>query len=365
MTDKKYMQQALKLANRARGDTSPNPLVGAVIVKDDQVIGTGYHHYAGANHAEVNALEQAGDDARGATLYVNLEPCTHFGKTPPCSDAIIKSGLQRVVIAMTDPNPKIAGAGVERLREAGIEVDVGLLEREAKQLNEVFIKYITIDRPFVILKNAFTLDGKIATKTGDSKWISGSKSRELVHQLRDRVDAILVGIGTVLADNPRLTTRLPEGGSNPIRVVLDSKLETPLSANIVNNQSEAQTIIVTNRDSEQAKKEELIRRGVEILELGGTEKVNLDKLLVELAHEEITSLLVEGGSKINSSFWEAKLVDKIYYFIAPRIIGGREAVPVVGGTGVAEIKDGIKIINKEIQEIGEDILVTGYPEYNS
>ncbi|MGM0502839.1 MAG: bifunctional diaminohydroxyphosphoribosylaminopyrimidine deaminase/5-amino-6-(5-phosphoribosylamino)uracil reductase RibD, partial [Bacillota bacterium] len=364
MSDKDYMKRALELASQAKGDTSPNPLVGAVIVKDGKIIGQGYHHYAGGNHAEINALNQAGEKAEGATLYVNLEPCTHFGKTPPCSDAIVESGLARVVIAMEDPNPKIAGAGIEKLKNAGIEVEVGILEEEAKVLNEVFIKYITTDKPFVILKNAMTLDGKIATKTGDSKWISGAQSRDLVHQLRDQVDAILVGIGTVLADNPRLTTRLPEGaGSDPIRIVLDSELKIPVDSNLVVQESNAETIVVTNRNSNQSKKEGLISKGVKIIEVGNSSRIDLHKLMVELAHEEITSVLVEGGSEINSSFWEAELVDKLYLFIAAKIIGGADAVPVVGGTGVEKIKKGINIVDKEIKELGDDLLIVGYPEY--
>ncbi|MBM7555519.1 bifunctional diaminohydroxyphosphoribosylaminopyrimidine deaminase/5-amino-6-(5-phosphoribosylamino)uracil reductase RibD [Halanaerobacter jeridensis] len=365
MSDKKYMQRALDLAQQAKGDTSPNPLVGAVIVKEGQIIAEGYHHQAGGNHAEINALQDAEEEVAGATMYVNLEPCTHFGKTPPCSNAIIEAGLSRVVIAMKDPNPKISGAGVEKLRQAGIEVEVGILEAEAKKLNEVFIKYITTDLPFVILKNAMTLDGKIATKTGDSRWISGSESREIVHRLRDQVDGILVGIGTVLSDNPRLTTRLPEGGSDPTRIILDSQLEIPLEANLITQDSDAVTIIVTTNHSEQSKKEKLINLGVKILELGTKEKIDLNALLKELAHEEITSLLVEGGSEVNSSFWEEKLVDKIYYFIAPKIIGGTESVPVVGGSGVEKVKNGVKIIDKEIKQVGEDLLIVGYPEYNS
>ena len=365
MSDKKYMQRALDLAQQAKGDTSPNPLVGAVIVKEDQIIAEGYHHQAGGNHAEINALQDADEEVVGATMYVNLEPCTHFGKTPPCSNAIIEAGLDKVIIAMKDPNPKISGAGVEKLQEAGIEVEVGLLEEKAKELNEVFIKYITTDLPFVILKNAMTLDGKIATKTGDSKWISGSESREIVHRLRDQVDAILVGSGTVLSDNPRLTTRLPDGGTDPTRIILDSDLDIPLEANVINQESDAATIIVTTNHAEQSKKEELISRGVKILELGTTRKIDLKTLLKELAHEEITSLLVEGGSEINSSFWEAELVDKIYYFIAPKIIGGTESVPVVGGSGVKEVKNGIKIIDKEIKQVGEDLLIVGYPEYKN
>ena len=365
MSNKKYMQRAVDLAEQAKGNTSPNPLVGAVIVKEDKIIGEGYHKQAGGNHAEINALQSAEEEVAGTTMYVNLEPCTHFGKTPPCSNAIIEAGLDKVVVAMKDPNPKVSGAGVERLRKEGIEVEVGLLEDEAEKLNEIFIKYITADQPFVILKNAMTLDGKIATKTGDSKWISGSESRKIVHQLRNQVDAILVGSGTVLADNPRLTTRLPEDGSDPIRIILDSELKTPVDANVINQQSSAGTIIVTTNHAEQEKKNKLINQGVKILELGSSQKIDLQDLMQELAHEEITSLLVEGGSEVNSSFWEAGLVDKIYYFIATKIIGGSEAVPVVGGTGVEKVKDGITIIDKEVKEVGDDLLIIGYPGYNN
>ena len=363
MSDKEYMQQALDLAGHARGDTSPNPLVGAVIVKDGQVIARGYHHQAGHNHAEINALENAEEEITGATMYINLEPCTHYGKTPPCSEAIIKSGLSRVVIAMEDPNPKIAGAGVKRLKEAGLEVEVGLLKEKAQRLNEIFIKYITTNKPFVILKNAVTLDGRIATKNGDSKWISGEQARSIVHDLRDRVDAILVGIGTVLSDDPRLTTRLPDGGTDPLRIILDSRLNIPLTAKIINQDSPADTMVVTTSQASEDKKKELMARGVRVLEIGSSRGIDLTELLKRLAAEEITSLLVEGGSQVNSSFWAGRLVDKLYYFIAPKIIGGKEAVPVVAGEGVKKVKDGIKIVDKNIRQIGEDLLLVGYPDY--
>ncbi|GAB6100695.1 bifunctional diaminohydroxyphosphoribosylaminopyrimidine deaminase/5-amino-6-(5-phosphoribosylamino)uracil reductase RibD [Halanaerocella petrolearia] len=363
MNHREYMKQALKLAKRAKGRTSPNPLVGALIVKDGEIIGQGYHHYAGGAHAEINALDNADKDISGATLYVTLEPCSHYGKTPPCSKAIIEAKIERVVIAMKDPNPKVAGAGIKMLREAGIKVEVGVLSDKAKELNERFIKYITTKKPFVILKNAVTLDGRIATKTGDAKWITGSQSRELVHKLRDQVDAILVGIGTILADNPRLTTRLPNGGEDPVRVILDSRLRIPLDSNVITQESSAKTIVVTTKQASEKKKDELKAIGVKIIEAGNNQ-VDLDLLLDKLGRREIISLLVEGGSQINTSFWEAELVDKLYYFIAPKIIGGEDAVSVVGGQGVDQVKSGVRIKDKEIQEIGEDILMIGYPEYN-
>ncbi|GAB6137426.1 bifunctional diaminohydroxyphosphoribosylaminopyrimidine deaminase/5-amino-6-(5-phosphoribosylamino)uracil reductase RibD [Halanaerobaculum tunisiense] len=364
MTKEEYMQQAIELARRATGRTSPNPLVGAVIVKNGEIISQGYHHYAGGAHAEVNALQKAGPTAQGATMYVTLEPCTHHGKTPPCTEAIIASGIKRVVIAMKDPNPQVAGEGIKQLQEAGIAVEVGVLAEQARELNEVFIKYITTQQPFVLLKNAVTLDGKIATKTGDSKWITGPESRQLVHNLRDQVDAILVGVGTVLADDPRLTTRLPDReGEDPIRIILDSKLETPCNANVINQESAANTIIATTSQAAREKKELLTQAGADIIEVGSSE-VDLNLLLDKLGEQEITSLLVEGGSQVNTSFWEAELVDKLYYFIAPKIIGGREAVSVVSGTGVEQIKEGIKLTDKDVSLSGEDILVVGYPEYN-
>ncbi|OCL27926.1 bifunctional diaminohydroxyphosphoribosylaminopyrimidine deaminase/5-amino-6-(5-phosphoribosylamino)uracil reductase [Orenia metallireducens] len=364
MTDKDYMQLALNLARQAEGRTSPNPIVGAVIVKDGKIIGEGYHHYAGGAHAEVHALKEAGEDAKGATVYVTLEPCSHYGKTPPCANTLIKAGVKRVVIAMEDPNPKVAGSGIELLNQAGIETELGVLEDEAKKVNEVFLKYINTKKPFVILKNAMTLDGKVATKTGDSKWISGEESRHLVHQLRDKVDGILVGIGTVLADNPRLTTRLPEGGQDPTRIVLDSRLRIPLNADIINQESDAKTIIATLKISDEDKKRKLIAKGIEIIEAGEGNNIDLKLLLDLLAEREITSLLVEGGSQVSSSFLEEGLVDKLYYFIAPKIIGGKEAFSVVGGEGVKKVSDGIKIVDKEVKLVGEDILVVGYPEYN-
>lgn len=365
MTERDYMKLALDLAAKAKGRTSPNPMVGAVVVKDGEIVGKGYHRAAGEPHAEVNALEDAGEEAKGATVYVTLEPCSHYGKTPPCTEALIEAGVSKVVVAMEDPNSLVAGRGLEQLAETGLEVESGLMAKEAKKLNEAFIKYITTDRPFVMLKNAMTLDGKIATKTGDSRWISGEDSRRYVHQLRDEVDGILVGIGTALADNPRLTARLPKKeGQDPTRIVLDSKLQIPLDCNLVTQESKAKTIVATSEKADKEKKKKLEEVGVKILTVPVTEgKVDLESLLIELGKLNMMSLLVEGGSQVNASFLFENLADKVIYFIAPKIIGGQKAFSVVGGRGVAKVADGIVIKDKQVSNIGDDILVVGYPDY--
>ena len=360
MKKRDYMALALELAKKAQGRTSPNPMVGAVIVKSGEIIAKGYHHYAGAKHAEKNALVKAGAKAFGATMYVTLEPCSHYGKQPPCVEAIIEAGIKKVIVAMTDPNPLVSGKGIKILEEAGIEVETGLLEEQAKKLNEMFIKYITTEKPFVISKSAITLDGKIATKTGDSKWITDTKSREIVHQLRDRVDAILVGIGTVLADNPRLTTRLVEDGQDPIRVILDSKLRISNTAKVINQSSSAKTIIICTKLAPEERIAELkAKDNLEILQLK-QKKVGPQDVLKELGRKNIMSLLVEGGSRVNASFLKDNAIDKLYYFIAPKIIGGSESIPVVAGMGIEKIKEAIEIDNLKVEMLENDILVTGY-----
>ena len=323
-TDEYYMQLALDLAESARGKTNPNPLVGAIIVKDGVIAGTGIHRKAGEPHAEVHAFRMAGEYAIGATLYVTLEPCSHYGKTPPCANLVKDSGVSRVVVAMQDPIQKWQVEGIELIRNAGIEVEVGVLEEKAKRLNERFIHNMLTSRPFVISKMAMTLDGKLATHTGHSKWITGEQSRYTVHQLRNEVDAILVGIGTVLADNPSLTTRLPEGGGkNPIRVILDSELRTPLDANVVKT-DDAKTIIVTTEQVDEAKLAALRDKNVEFIFLSKKETgLDLDALLTELYKKGITHLLVEGGSEINASFMRAGFIDKYLIYIAPKLLGGR------------------------------------------
>jgi diaminohydroxyphosphoribosylaminopyrimidine deaminase/5-amino-6-(5-phosphoribosylamino)uracil reductase len=361
--DESFIRRTLELAARARGLTSPNPLVGAVVVRDDRVVGEGYHRRAGLPHAEIEALQAAGEAARGATLYVNLEPCCHTGRTGPCTEAIIAAGVKRVVAAMVDPNPLVAGKGIARLREAGIDVAVGVMEDEARRLNEAFIKYVTARRPFVILKTAMSLDGKIATVTGESRWITGEAAREYVHQLRNTCDAVLVGIGTVLKDDPSLTTRLPEGGRDPVRVILDSSARLPLAARVLNQDSEAPTLVATTEVAPAERLAALRQAGAEVLVCGRGPQVNLDLLLAELAAREIVSVLVEGGSTVNASFLLQGLVDKVVWFIAPRIIGGREALGPVGGSGIRRLARAIRLTETVVKQLGADLCVEGYPVY--
>ncbi len=364
MNDKEYMRLALRLAIKAKGRTSPNPLVGAVIVKDNRIIGKGYHRRAGEPHAEINALDMAGRRTRGAILYLNLEPCAHFGRTPPCTKKIISSGIKEVVVAMIDPNPLNCGQGVKKLRKAGVKVKVGVLEEEAKKINEVYIKYITTTKPFVILKTAMSLDGKIVTKTGDSKWITNEKSRKYAHKLRSEVDAILVGIETVLKDDPRLTVRMSDvrcqmSDRNPIRIVVDSRARIPIEAKILNH--EAPAIVATTKLASKRKIEVIEKKGVRVLVIRDrNKKVNLKELLKRLGGLEITSLLVEGGGKINASFLENDLVDKVLFFIAPKIIGGEKALTPVEGEGIERIKQAVKLKNISIKRFGEDVLIEGY-----
>lgn len=357
MTDEIFMREALRIAKNAEGRTSPNPLVGCVIVKDGKIIAEGWHRQAGTPHAEVHALNMAGELARGATLYVTLEPCSHFGRTPPCANRIVDAGISRVVAAMSDPNPKVAGRGFEILRAAGIQVDVGILEAEARKLNEVFIKWVTKKLPFVTMKFACSLDGKIATVGGESQWISCEASRKFTHRLRDINDAVLIGVGTVLADNPSLTTRLVEG-KNPVRVIVDSKARTPLDSRLVTDKS-ARTIIATTDKAPSEKISALKACGVEIIITSG-ERVDLRSLMHELAEREITSVLVEGGGTIHFALLKAGLVDKVLAFIAPKIIGGVNAITAVEGAGFEKLSDAIKLKNLTLEQIGEDILLSSY-----
>ncbi|MBP2635637.1 MAG: ribD [Firmicutes bacterium] len=358
--DEFYMQQALAIARYATGRTSPNPLVGAVIVKDGRIVGQGWHRKAGTPHAEVHALAQAGELAKGATIYVTLEPCSHHGRTGPCADALIEAGVKKVVVAMTDPNPEVAGNGLTRLRAAGIEVVEGVLIAEAIQINEVFLKWITTGMPFGILKTAMTLDGKIAAHTGHSKWITSASAREYVHKLRDIYDGILVGVGTILADNPKLTTRLLEGGHNPVRIIVDTMARTPLTANVVTDK-EAPTIIAVGREAPVERVEALRKLGVEVLVLEqNTQGVKLRQLFKVLGEKRITSVFIEGGATINASLLADNLIDKVYSFVAPKIIGGKKAPGPVGGNGVDQVDQAIMLENITTQTIGDDILISGY-----
>jgi diaminohydroxyphosphoribosylaminopyrimidine deaminase/5-amino-6-(5-phosphoribosylamino)uracil reductase len=364
--DERYMWLALDLAAQGLGSTSPNPMVGAVLVKDGEIIGTGYHQKAGGPHAEVIALDAAGDLARGATLYVTLEPCSHTGKTPPCTNRIIAAGVRKVVVAMQDPNPLVNGRGLAQLNEAGIKVKSGVLQDNAERLNEAFIKFITEKHPFVTMKAAMTLDGKIATRTMASRWISGERSREYGHRLRNQHDAIMVGIGTVQADNPSLTTRLPEGGKNPLRIVIDSNANTPLHSKVVLEQPDTTLLFATDAAPE---KQVLALRqhGVEVIQLpaGNNGRVPLDAVMDELGRRDITSVLVEGGSALNYSLLEQGLVDKVSFFVAPMIFGGDTALSPVGGTGVATVEEAWNITDIEINRYDSDILITGYIVYTT
>ena len=358
MTEEIFMRDPLRIARNAEGRTSPNPLVGAVIVKDGKIIAEGWHRQAGTPHAEIHALNMAGELANGATLYVTLEPCSHFGRTPPCARAIVDAGIKKVFAAMTDPNPKVAGRGFEILRSAGVEVEIGLLEDEARKLNEIFIKWVTKNLPFVTLKFACSLDGKIATVGGESKWISGEESRKFAHHLRDINDAILVGVGTIWADDPSLTTRLVEG-KNPIRVIVDSNARTPIDSKVVNDKS-ARTIVAVTENAPPENISELKNRGVEIICAGNGKCVDLKILMRELAEREITSVLVEGGGTIHFSMLKENLVDKVLAFVAPKIIGGKNALTAVEGAGFEKLFDAINLKNFTAQKLGEDILISSY-----
>ncbi len=334
-------------------------MVGALLVKEGRVVGEGFHAKAGEAHAEINALKQAGEEARGATLFLNLEPCTHYGKTPPCTPVVIEAGVRRVVIGMEDPNPLVRGKGLEDLKKAGLEVEVGILGKECRRLNEAFCKYILEKEPFVILKVAATLDGKIATRDGNSKWISGEASRRFVHKLRNQVDGIIVGIGTVLKDDPMLTARI-KGGRNPYRIILDSRLRIPEEAKVIEI-SPSKTIIATTELASKDKIERLEKKDVRILILDSKQgRVNLKQLLFRLGEMEMMSLLVEGGGQINGSFLDEGLIDKIFLFLSPKMIGDQQALGIFGGRGITNLKEAISISEVKAKRIGEDILLEGY-----
>jgi|SRR6056297_401857 len=361
--DTYYMKKALQLAKKGEGKVSPNPLVGAVVVKNNEIVGRGYHKKAGTPHAEVHALEQAGEMSAGATLYVNLEPCCHIGKTPACSLKIINSNIKRLVVAMEDPNPLVAGKGFKQLKESGIEVKSGVLKKEAKKLNEIFIKNMKEKSPFIYLKTAQTLDGYLATSTGDARWVTNKKAREYGHKLRHKVDGILVGIGTVLSDNPRLTTRI-EGkeGIDPIRIVLDSNLRTPLDANIINQQSDSKTMIFTSQDHDKNKLKEFKKKDnvqVIILSKDNNGRLDLHAMVKILFDMEVMSILIEGGGTINHSFLKQELVDKVYTFIAPKILGGDDGIPAFKGSGIKKMKDIYKLKNIEYEHLNDNLLIKG------
>jgi diaminohydroxyphosphoribosylaminopyrimidine deaminase/5-amino-6-(5-phosphoribosylamino)uracil reductase len=355
------MKHALSLARRGIGGTSPNPAVGCVIVRDGTVVGEGWHKKAGAPHAEVHALRRAGERAHNADVYVTLEPCSHFGKTPPCADALVDAGVARVFVGMVDPNPLVGGKGIDKLRAAGIEVVTGILERECRRINEAFIKHVTTGLPFVILKSAMTMDGKTATASGDAKWITSEKSRRYVHKLRAMVDGIMVGVGTVMADDPLLTCRTRGKKKDPVRVIVDSRLRIPGNARVLRLESEAKTCIATIlRESE--KIDELRTLGVEIIscrENGG--RVDLQDLMRKLGGMGIQSLLLEGGRELAGEAVRLGLIDKFLLFYAPKLLCG-EGMGLFGGSGAARMGDARKLRDVQIHRFGEDFMVEGYPE---
>ena len=361
-SDRAWMEMAYGLAEKARGRTSPNPLVGAVVVRDGVVAGAGFHEEPGKPHAEIIALGRAGTKTRGATLYVTLEPCVHWGRTPPCVDAVLAAGLGRVVVSAVDPNPLVDGRGLGRLKEAGIEVSAGLLAERNAGLNETYIKYITRKTPFVTLKAALTVDGKIACRTGDSKWISAAATRDYVHLLRGEQDALMIGAGTLLADDPRLTVRHALWpGKKAIRIVLDPRLRFPLGARMLAARGGGPILIFAGREAPAEKVRDLERRGAEVLlppaEAGAWP---LDLVLAELGRREIAALLVEGGSRLFTSFIEARLADKAVLTLAPRLAGGTAAPGLFGGDGAAAMSEALPLRRTRTFAVGDDIVLEGY-----
>jgi len=357
-TDTRWMRRALRLARRGQGRTTPNPMVGAVIVKAGQLIGQGHHRQAGGPHAEIWALRDAGENARGATIFVTLEPCSHHGRTPPCTDAIIEAGLARVIAAVEDPNPQVSGNGIRKLQEAGIEVELGLLADDARRLNAPYFKHTTTGLPLVSLKAAMSLDGKIATSTGESQWITGDRARAVGHRLRAIHDTVLAGVGTVLADDPQLTVRNARGRT-PLRVVVDSHARTPADARIL-TADQIPPVIAVTRDAPKRRLDALRKAGAEIWELPALGKfVDLRALMKRLGERQIQSVLVESGGTLTAGLLDADLADRVYFFVAPVIIGGTGAPGPVGGSGVAKLAEAWRLENVRVRRTGEDILVTG------
>lgn len=359
------MKRALRLARKGRGKTGPNPMVGAVVVRKGVVVGEGYHHGPGRPHAEAVALAEAGARAKGATLYTNLEPCCHTNKrTPPCVDAIVASGVRKVVAAMTDPNPMVAGRGFQLLRRNGIAVVEGLLAPEAERLNEVFAKYITTGRPFVTLKGAMTLDGRIATASGESRWITGEAARKEVHRLRAEVDAVLVGVGTVLADDPVLTARLP-GGKNPLRIVIDPSLKTPLQSRLIRSAAETPLLLLTTSAAPARKVEQLKEKGAQIEIMPHRKgEISFDLLLEKLGKGGVTHLLIEGGGGVNGGALRAGAVDRVIFYIAPKLLCGADAKGIVTGRSVATLSQAIRLREWTVKKVGDDLRVEGRIEKN-
>lgn len=369
-SDQYFMKMALDLAKMGQGFTSPNPVVGAVVVKDGKVVGRGYHKKAGEAHAEVNAIYDGGNQVKEGTLFVTLEPCNHTGRTPPCTQKILGAGIKRVVVAMCDPNPDVTGGGIDFLRKQGINVTIGVCENEAKKINEAYIKYVRTKRPFVIVKCAATLDGRIATRTGDSRWVSGEESRKFVHRLRHAADAIMVGIDTVKKDNPALTTRLNDiKGLDSKRVILDTRLSIPEDAMVLHSDSDSETIIITgNLVSDSALVDKIARiekkgagKGIRIIESPVKNGlIDLDLLMDCLGDIGITNLLIEGGGRVIASALKAGIVDKINFFYAPKILAGDDGVPVCKGSGPAFMDGCIRVKDISVKRFDDDVMIEGY-----
>ncbi|MNI12882.1 Riboflavin biosynthesis protein RibD [compost metagenome] len=362
--DETYMRLALQMAESAAGQTDINPVVGCVLVKDGRIIGMGAHLKRGLGHAEVNALRMAGDEALGATAYVTLEPCSHHGRTSPCSERLIEAGVKRVVVAAVDPNPQVSGRGLAKLREQGIEVEVGLLGDEATQLNEAFNKYIVTRLPFVTMKTASTLDGKLASKSGDSKWITGEASRAFVHTLRHRHQGILVGVDTIIADDPQLSTRLAVPAVQPVRLVADSQLRIPPGARVLQEQDRQRTILLASSQAPAERRAALEARGIEVLTCGDGPQVDLLLAMRQLGEREIASILLEGGGRLNGAMLERQLIDKIVLLFAPKIIGGGAAAPTnISFAGYDKMNDALMLERMHVEQFGQDVCITGYPRY--
>lgn len=358
--DIRFMQRAMELAQRGEGAVGPNPLVGAVIVRNGRIIGAGWHEQWGGPHAERNALARSSEPPTGATLYVTLEPCCHHGKTPPCTDAVIAAGIKRVVIGLLDPNPLVAGKGVERLRKAGIEVESGLLEEALRHQNRVFLKYITTKRPWVVLKSAMTLDGKIATHTGDSRWVTGEEARHRVHEMRREYMAILVGRGTVEADDPMLNCRLKGEPRQPVRIVADSSASISLESQLIRTARELRTVIAHTKRAEASKIEALKRAGAECWcceEVDG--HLSMEDLMQQIGAAGLDSVLVEGGGTIADSLLRAGLIDEVAFFIAPKLIGGAEAKTPIQGLGFARMGEAVNLEEVTTERYGDDLLICG------
>jgi diaminohydroxyphosphoribosylaminopyrimidine deaminase/5-amino-6-(5-phosphoribosylamino)uracil reductase len=365
--EEKYMKEALRLARRGLGRTSPNPAVGAVIVREGKVIAAGYHKRAGEAHAEINALARLQGGAQpGDTLYVTLEPCNHHGRTPPCTAAILESGIKRVVVGMRDPNPHVAGGGCEFLAAKGVVLETGLLEEACRRLNEAYIKFVTVGRPFVLAKAAMTLDGWTATSAGHSKWITNEASRQFAHRLRDRSDAVMVGVETVLADDPALSTRLKRGeGKNPIRIILDTNLRTPPQAKVLAHTDASMTWIAVGDDIPARRLESREAERLSFLRCPKKDgRIDLPALMDRLGERSISSLLLEGGSTVMGAMLRERLIDKFYLFKAPKLLGGGDGIPMASGPGVKTMNESIGIRHLKIRRFGEDVLFEGYPVYH-